>query len=150
MMISALSFMEKQMQPYPNASSYATANLQMNSYSNRFFAWIQDGQIFADSGSGPRSIGVPLEAYQEIEATAAGYRDRLIELGEIEIPLTQEQVNEKIMTELREERAAREKLMALIDGLTSPPKEVNNGPEKSSVGSPDRNAPGHADSASGE
>lgn len=138
------------MQTYPNASSYATANLQMNSYSNRFFAWIQDGRIFTDSPDGPRPIGVALDIHQELEATAAGYRDRLIELGEIEIPLTQEQINEKIMVELREERAAREKLMALIDDLTSPLKEVSNGLEKPSVGSPDRNAPNHAGPASGE
>lgn len=134
-------------QPY---ASHTIANLQMNSFNNRFFAWVQDGQIFADSGNGPRPIGVALEVHQELEATAAGYRDRLIELGEIEIPLTQEQINEKIMAELREERAAREKLMALIDDLTSPTKEVKNGSEKSSVGSPERNAPGHADPTSGE
>lgn len=128
-----------------------TANFQINSCSNRFLAWVQEGRIMADSPGGPRPVGVILETYQELETTAAGYRDRLAELGEIEIPLTQEQINEKLLAELREERTARNRLMALLEDLTGPlGQEVRNGAEKSADGGGGRSAAGHAEPAAGE
>ena len=123
---------------YNSPYSTTVANLSMNNYSNQFLAWFQDGRIFSTNANGqPQEIGVSLDAFRELETTAAGYRDRLIELGEIEVPLTQEQINEKLLSELKEERAAREKLMSLIDKLTGAPqevKEVSNESEKHAVG----------------
>jgi len=122
-----------------NYASQTSASFQptYNPYNNRFVASLKDKNICAETSSGQQVVGVTLSAYQELEATAAQYRDRLIELGEIEIPLTQEQINAKLLAELKEERAAREKATAVLDrilGTNQGAKEVNDESEKPAVG----------------
>lgn len=113
---------------YGQAASLATYSSA--TFQNKFFAYIQDGNIIADGPNGPTAIGVVMETYQALKDTATKYRDRLKELvpEEMEPPPTIEQVNERLMLELKEERAVRQKLLTFIEELTGPKKEevVNN------------------------
>lgn len=114
---------------YPYGAQ-TSANIHMSSYNNRYVCWFQDGRIYSDSADGPRPVGVPLDAYQNLEATATEYKNRLIELGEIEVPLTQEQLNDNIMKELKEERAMRKKLMDVIENLSTTSQHIVNKKEE--------------------
>lgn len=123
---------------YPYMGENTQTNVQISNYSYRFMhGYIQDGRIFADAGQGLQQIGVTSEIYSSMENTAFEYRDRLIELGEIEVPLTQEQINEKLMSELKSVKEERTELTALIKTLANQlaSNEVNNGSEKSNNGS---------------
>lgn len=123
--------------------SQTSANFQVNSYNNKFFCWLQDGKIYTDSAEGSRPVGVTYDTYKELETTATEYKNRLVELGEIDVPLTQEQVNEKIIAELNEERAIRQKLSKILDQflvnqpapIASVESELKNESERHNVGS---------------
>lgn len=113
--------------------SYSQATFSSATFQNKFFAYIQDNNIIADGANGSTAIGVTIETYQALKDTATKYRDRLKELvpEEMEPPPTIEQVNERLMMELKEERAVRQKLLTFIEELTGPKKEeiVNNEPQ---------------------
>lgn len=126
-------------QPYgavsANMETYSSTSIQ-----NKFLCYLQDQNIIADSPNGPTVIGVSVETYQSLKDTATKYRDRLLELvpDEMAPPLTQEEVNEKLMAELKAEREAREKLMAYLHELTTPKQEVKaNESGQDTVNGPD-------------
>lgn len=123
-------------------SAYSQTTLQ-----NKFFAYIQDNNIIADRSNGPAAIGVTMETYQTLKDTAAKYRDRLKELvpEEMEPPPTTEQINERLLSELKEERVIRQKLLTFIEELTGPKKEdvineptINTALDSEAAGGQDR------------
>jgi len=78
-----------------------------------------------------------LQAFQDLEAItnqykemAEKYKARLIELGDLIIPPTQEEINAQLLAELKAERELREKAMNFIANM-----EANNGYKESSIGS---------------
>lgn len=97
-------------------------------FSQYFSGYIQDGKIYAQSWEGAQQIGVPLSVhadlhkqYDEVLAVTEGYKQRLIELGEIEVPLTQEQIIEQQAEQLRQSQELLALATAKLEELT---KEV--------------------------
>lgn len=103
--------------PY-NYSSHTMAAYQPAPQNNKFIAYFQEGRIYTETSGGTQCVGVSDEIYQKVEKQAAEYEAELIKLGVIQVPLTQAQVNEKLMDELRAERESRTRLMSLVDELT--------------------------------
>jgi len=146
--------------PY-NYSSHTMAAYQPVPQNNKFIAYFQEGRIYTETSGGTQCIGVSEDIYQKVEKQAAEYEAELIKLGAIQVPLTQEQINQKLMEELQAERDSRTKLMTLVDELTRVIKtpevssvtkneEVkNNGLENSVLRGDDRTTTNDANSLSG-
>lgn len=136
-----------------NFNPYASysANLQVNGYNPRFFAWVEDWKIIGDDNGTPREVGVTFEEYNRLKAEHSEYQQKLIEVGVIKLPLTQEQIMDKLMAELQEEKLARQRLMEFIDELTGPKKQevVTNGSKDDISGRDERNVAHDIDAASG-
>jgi len=114
--------------PY-NFSSHTMAAYQPTPQNNKFIAYFHEGRIYTETSGGTQCVGISEDIYQKVEKQAAEYEAELIKLGAIQVPLTQEQINQKLMEELQAERDSRTKLMSLVDELTKAIKA----PEVSSV-----------------
>ena len=80
-------------------------------------------------GNRQQLIGKTLPAYSELETTTQEYYDKLVELGVITPPKTQEQL-------MGEMQSAMSDMAAIIKNLTDQVKELNeNGPQANSDGS---------------
>lgn len=93
---------------------------------NKFFsAYTQGDNVMVDGPNGPMAIAVSIDVYNQLKDTAIKYRDRLKELvpEEMEPPLTTEQLNEKLMAELKEQKESMQKLMNFVNELTAPKQE---------------------------
>lgn len=92
-----------------------------------FYAWIKDSKVYARNPAGePMVVGVLLSKYNEVEATAKSFQERLIELGEIQVPLTQEQMTEQLLTELKEEKMLRNKMALLVEEMSTKIKHLEH------------------------
>lgn len=103
-----------------NISGYTTSG------QNKFMAYTQGDNVMVDGQNGPMAIAVSIESYNQLKETTIKYRDRLKELvpEEMEPPLTTEQLNEKLMAELKDQKEAMQKLMNFVNELTAPRPEV--------------------------
>ena len=72
-----------------------------------FVVYIQNDEIYSCDG---QKIGVILKKYQEVEDGLIKCKNRLIELGEIKIPKTQEEI-------IKEQSEMIEKQQALLNDL---------------------------------
>jgi len=88
-------------------------------YPTYFSGFSQEGKIFAQDYNGQQQIGVTMpthndlkKQYDDLLEVAESYKARLIELKEIEIPLTPEQIAQK-----QDERLDR--LQDIVAGLAS-------------------------------
>lgn len=80
-------------------------------------------------GNRQQLIGKTLPAYSELEATTQEYYDKLVELGVITPPKTQEQL-------MGEMKSAMSDMAEIIKGLSAQVKELKeNGPQANSDGS---------------
>lgn len=111
--------------PY-DASSFNISGYTTSNPNKLFSAYTQGENVMVDGPNGPVAIAVSMESYNQLKDTAIKYRDRLKELvpEEMEPPLTTEQMNEKLMAELREQKESMQKVMAFINELTAPKQEV--------------------------
>lgn len=104
---------------------------------NGFWGYVKDEGIYINESGNMRHVGMTLQAFQDLEAItnqykemAEKYKARLIELGDLIIPPTQEEINAQLLAELKAERELREKAMNFIANM-----EANNGYKESSIGS---------------
>lgn len=81
-------------------------NINWNS-NTTFMAFIQNDEIFTFDG---QKIGVTLAKYNEVEQGLLKCKNRLIELGEIKVPKTQEEI-------IKEQSEMIEKQQALLNDL---------------------------------
>ena len=64
-------------------------NITWNGTTNVFAAYLQGDTIFSANGE---QVGVSVAKYKEVEEVLLKCKNRLIELGEIKIPKTQEEI----------------------------------------------------------
>lgn len=105
---------------------------QAANFSHYITGYIQDGKIYVQSYEGTQQVGVTYQAHTELEKerdylleTCETYKKRLIELGEIEVPPTQEEIIQQQAAELRETRALLERVSLTLDALTSAQPTTN-------------------------
>lgn len=84
---------------------------------NTFTGYTYDNSIYTFTGE---QIGVTLAKYQEIEQALIKCKDRLIELGEIKIPKTPEQIIQEQQELLDKQTAMMNQLLEKINELKSP------------------------------
>lgn len=124
---------------YNMPDSTQIADFRVSNFTNSGFTrvFVKDGKIFSESNQGTNQIGVTLEVYQDLELTTTEYYNKLVELGVIEIPLTQEQINEKLMAELNSVKEERTKLASILETIANKldMNEVKHGSEKYDNGS---------------
>lgn len=80
-----------------------------------FMAYMQNDEIYSFDG---QKVGVNLKKYKEIEDGLIKCKNRLIELGEIKIPKTQEEI-------IKEQSEMIEKQQALLNDLINKMGEQN-------------------------
>ena len=119
----------------PQQGNYTSINW----FNNTFYCYLNNDDIYQYNGE---LIGVSLNKYKQVEEALAKCKNRLIELGEIKIPKTPEEIikeqsgiidkqskafNEMMgmLTELKEKELGLE-IMKPIKELTKDPTEVNN------------------------
>lgn len=83
-------------------------SLQWNNNAT-FMAYIQNDEIFSFDG---QKVGVVLSKYNDVEQGLLKCKNRLIELGEIKVPKTQEEI-------IKEQSEMIEKQQALLNDLIS-------------------------------
>lgn len=104
-----------------NATSYTQVN------TSNFMGYCYQDGIFNYMGE---QIGVTLDKYKEVEQALLKCKNRLIELGEIKIPKTQEEI-------IKEQSEMIERQQALLNELVSK-MGVNNGLETDFTGNDTR------------
>lgn len=87
--------------------------------------YVQDGKIYTQTYEGTQQVGVTYQTYAdlqkqyaELDEIAEGYRARLIELKEIEIPLTQEELIQQQAQQLKESQALLARMAEKLDQMT--------------------------------
>lgn len=90
-----------------------------------FHGYVQDGKIFHQSYEGIQQVGVTSLLFQDLQRVhkelmdvCEAYKTRLIELGEIEIPLTQDQIIQQQAALLKENQELMKTLAAQVEALT--------------------------------
>lgn len=81
-----------------------------------FTGYLYDGMIYTFTGE---QLGVSLAKYQEVEQALVKCKNRLIELGEIKVPKTPEQIIQEQQELLEKQAAMMSNLMEKIDELKS-------------------------------
>lgn len=92
---------------------------------NFFTGYVQDGNIFTSMGE---QVGVNLAKYQEIEQALTKCKNRLIELGEIKIPKTPEQIIEEQQSLIEKQTQAINQLLERINNEQEPSTESSKLP----------------------
>lgn len=88
-------------------------NITWNGTSN-FAGYVYEDNIYTITGE---QIGVNLAKYQEVEQALLKCKNRLIELGEIKVPKTQEQIIQEQSDMLEKQTQAITVLLEKINGL---------------------------------
>lgn len=94
----------------------------INWSNNSFMAYIQNDEIYSFDG---QKVGIVLKKYNEVEQGLLKCKNRLIELGEIKVPKTQEEI-------IKEQSEMIEKQQALLNDLINK-MGVQNGHNTTSV-----------------
>lgn len=81
---------------------------------NNFAGYVYEDNIYTITGE---QIGVNLAKYQEVEQALLKCKNRLIELGEIKVPKTQEQIIQEQNDMLEKQTQAITMLLEKINGL---------------------------------
>lgn len=81
---------------------------------NNFAGYVYDNNIYTLTGE---QIGVNLAKYQEVEDALLKCKNRLIELGEIKVPKTPEQIIQEQSDMLEKQQQAITQLLEKINGL---------------------------------
>lgn len=101
---------------------------------NNFFSgYVNDNNIYTYTGE---LIGVNLAKYQELEQALLKCKNRLIELGEIKVPKTQEEIIAEQSAMLEQQSQAIKQLLEEVNGLKSTRQLLacqHQGEDKSSV-----------------
>ena len=92
-------------------------NMTINtSWSNNlnFFGYVNNDDIFTSNGE---LIGVNLKKYKEVEQALLTCKNRLIELGEIKVPKTQEEIIKEQSEMIEKQSQALNQIMANFQQL---------------------------------
>lgn len=81
--------------------SFNMTNLQLSN-NPTFMAYIQNDEIYSYDG---QKWGVTIQKYNEVEQGLIKCKNRLIELGEIKVPKTQEQIIQEQSEMIEQQRA---------------------------------------------
>lgn len=92
---------------------------------NNMFCMVEDGIIYQVDTYNKIAIGYTNEAYGELSETTQQYYDKLVEVGVIVPPKTQEEINKEVMNELIESRKANQELLELLKKLKTKEGTVN-------------------------
>lgn len=87
-------------------------NISFNS-NNFFSGYVADNNIYTINGE---LIGVNLAKYQEVEQALLTCKNRLIELGEIKVPKTQEEIIAEQTKLIETQQALLNEIMAKMKG----------------------------------
>lgn len=109
------------------------SQMSANTTIHNFYGFVQqDGKIFAQEYQGPQQIGVTNQVYadlqnhlDEVTSITEQYKARLIELGEIEVPMTQDDIIREQQKQLQENQRMMKDLLEQVKSLTTA-KEVAN------------------------
>lgn len=92
---------------------------------NNMFCMVEDGIIYQVDTYNKIAIGYTNESYAELSETTQQYYDKLVEVGVIVPPKTQEEINKEVMNELIESRKANQELLELLKELKTKEGTVN-------------------------
>lgn len=81
---------------------------------NQFFGYIKDDLIYSYEGN---VIGVRIEKYKEVEQGLLKCKNRLIELGEIKVPKTQDEIIKEQSEMIDKQQALLKEMLAKFEGV---------------------------------
>jgi hypothetical protein len=96
-------------------------NISFNS-SNFFSGYVADNNIYTINGE---LIGVNLAKYQEVEQGLLKCKNRLIELGEIKVPKTQEEIIAEQTKLIETQQALLNEIMSKMKGQEDEQRATN-------------------------
>ncbi len=90
----------------------------MHGNMNNIFCMVEEGIIYQVDTYNKVAIGYTNDLYNSLEETTNEYYEKLVELGVIVPPKTQDEINQELMQELNESRkATQETQKALSEAL---------------------------------
>ncbi len=89
----------------------------MNGMNGNFFCMIDGGIIYQVDTYNKVPIGYTNEVYNSLNQTTDEYYNRLVELGEIVPPKTQEEINAELQKALKESQAVNLQMLEIIQSL---------------------------------
>lgn len=98
-----------------------TINTSWNS-NLTFLGYVNNNDIYTSNGE---LIGVNLAKYQEVEQALLTCKNRLIELGEIKVPKTQEEIIAEQTKLIETQQALLNEIMAKMKGQEDEQRAVN-------------------------
>lgn len=84
---------------------------------NNFFCLIENGVIYQVDTYNKVPIGYTNEAYNELQQTTDEYYNKLVELGVIVPPKSQEQINAELQQALKDSQAVNLQMLEIIQQL---------------------------------
>lgn len=102
-------------------------------YPNMNMCQIEDGIIYQVDSYNKVPIGYTNDAYNDLAETTQQYYDKLVELGAIVPPKTQEEINKELQAELLKSQEMNARMMTMMSELEqkySVSKEVRPAPKR--------------------
>lgn len=96
-------------------------NITWNGTTNVFAAYLQGDAIFSANGE---QVGVSVAKYKEVEEALLKCKNRLIELGEIKIPKTQEEIIAEQQQLLEQQSKAIAQLLEKVETYGKSTRDV--------------------------
>ncbi len=101
-------------------------NITGNSYSspdNSVICQLTEDRIFQINGIEKKCVGVSIDLYNNMSAQAETYYNRLVELGDIVIPKTQEELTQEA---LEEQKAINRQMMGILQAMEARLNKAEN------------------------
>ncbi|MGN1125557.1 MAG: hypothetical protein ACI4S3_07410 [Candidatus Gastranaerophilaceae bacterium] len=100
-------------------------NLTWNANTS-FYGYVSDNNIYTNLGE---QIGVNLAKYQEVEQALIKCKNRLIELGEIKVPKTPDEIIKEQSEMIEKQNQAINQMLARIEDLSNEYRNIKGGNE---------------------